>query len=776
MGQREPRPRSDSGASAKRAGRAGASGSRSARAIPLSPSNPDLFLNREISWLQFNNRVLEEAARKDNPLLERLKFVAIFESNLFEFFMIRVAGLKQVVASAIPEIQADGKTAQETLSEISRMCHQADAQLHRILREILGGLEAHNIQLLESYKALLPHERKFVTDFFQREVFRILTPLAIDPSHPFPHIANGRLNLAVTLRRKNAPAKAPDHYAIVEVPNVLPRFLQLPPQGRDATRQRFLPLEEVIKMHTAELFSGTTVKSFHGFVIIRNSDLSIDEVAADNLLSTIEEELKNRRWGEAVRLTYRQGMPENIREFLRARLDLEPDEIYERADLLNLQDLWQLYAATPDTNDLRDKPYIPHNVLPNYRPEKLFSALRKKDILLHHPYHSFQPIIDLIDYAARDPKTLAIKQTLYRTGTDSPIVKSLIQAAENGKQVTALVELKARFDEERNINWAREMERHGVHVLYGLVGLKIHGKMLQIVRREADGVKSYCHLSTGNYNPITAKIYTDLSLFTADPEINDDITNLFHSLTGYAQPARFAKISAAPINMRENLMKLINREIAFAEAGKPARMRLKMNSLVDPEMIIALYRASRAGVKIELNIRGICCLRPELPGVSDNIVAYSIVGRFLEHSRIFYFENGGSPRVLLSSADWMPRNLNRRVEILFPVEDPDHIQTMIGVLDAIFRDNHNRRRILPDGSYERLRPAPNEPRFSSQRYFREEANREFDSLERSRAEQRRTLFQPITLPQDLREQSAGGAHMESDEEAAPAPDRPADSA
>ncbi|MBX7058800.1 MAG: polyphosphate kinase 1 [Leptospirales bacterium] len=732
----------------------------------LSRSNHELFINREISWLQFNNRVLEEAGRKDNPLLERLKFLAIFEANLFEFFMIRAAGLKQVLASAIPEIQDDGRTPLATLQEISRISHQAEQTMSRQLREVLAGLREHGLDLIDSYRDLVPHERSYAADYFHREVFRILTPLAIDPAHPFPHIVNGRLNLAVTLRRKNAPVKNQDSYAIVEVPNVLPRFLELPARSKAHGPRRYIALEEVIKMHAAELFSGTAVRSFHGFTIIRNNDLSIDEVASDNLLSTIEEELKNRRWGEAVRLTCREGMPENIREFLRERLDLEPYEIYERPGPLNLQDLWQLYNTPAENPELRDRPFIAHNPIADYKPEKLFAQIRKKDLLLHHPFQSFQPVVDLVNYAARDAKTLAIKQTLYRTGTDSPIVRALIQAAENGKQVTALVELKARFDEERNINWAREMEKHGVHVVYGLVGLKIHGKMLQIVRREADGVKAYCHLSTGNYNPITARMYTDISLFTCDSAINDDVTDLFHSLTGYSTPARFRKLAAAPINLRETLLRLVQREIANAEAGKPARIRLKMNSLVDSDMILALYRASRAGVPIELVVRGICCLRPGIKGVSDNIEVYSVVGRFLEHSRIFYFENGGQPRVFLSSADWMPRNLNRRVEILFPVEDADHVASLRGVLDAIARDNHNRRRILTDGSYERLRPGANEARFSSQRHFRETAIKEFAELERAIANRRRTVFQPLTNP-DRGALAPAADHEETEKESRP---------
>ena len=727
----------------------------------LSRTNHELFFNRELSWLQFNARVLEEAARKDNPLLERLKFIAIFESNMVEFFMVRVAVLKQLVASQIKEIQMDGRTPLETLHEIARITHVQEEQMYRNLREVLHGLESHNITILESFKNLEPREKKFVMEYFQKDVFRVLTPMAIDPGHPFPHITNDGLYLAIVLRRKTVRSRNQEAYAIVEVPGVLPRFLKLPPRKGRKEPHRFLPLEEVIKMHIDDLFSGTSIKAIHGFNIIRNSDIAIDEVVSDNLLSTIENELKNRRWGEAVSLTYRKGMPEGIRDFLRAELDLEEYECYERKGMLNLQDLMELYGAVPENEALRDKDFIPRNALPIEKPEKIFSAIRKKERLFHHPYDSFQTVVETLQFAAHDPKVLAIKQTLYRTGRDSPIVKSLIEAAEGGKQVTALVELKARFDEERNITWAREMEKHGIHVVYGLVGLKIHGKMLQFVRRENDGVKAYCHLATGNYNPVTARLYTDLAVFTADPQINNDVTNLFHSLTGYAALPRFKKIAAAPLNLRETLTRLVNREIKNAKAGKTARIRLKMNSLVDPDMILLLYKASRAGVPIELNVRGICCLRPGVPGVSENITVDSIVGRFLEHSRVYYFENGGQPKVYLSSADWMPRNLNRRVEILFPVEDADNIQRIIGILDAIQRDNHNRRRLHSDGTYERIKPRQNETRFSSQRFYREEAIQESKESEKVRQTARKTVFQPLANPETG---SGSGVPARPDEE------------
>ena len=716
----------------------------SSKSLILNRKNHALFFNRELSWLKFNARVLEESTRKDNPLLERLKFLAIYESNMVEFFMIRVSGLKQVEASRVQEIQMDGKTPKETLLEISNIMHHHEKAMYRSLGDVQAGLEQNGIVLLSSYLDLNKKEKKYAYDYFKRDVFRVLTPMAIDPGHPFPHIVNNSFYLAVTLQGKGK--KAPDRYAILESPSVLPRFLQLP-SGRSSKSQiRLIPSEEIIKMFASELFSGTKVKSIHGFKIIRNNDIAIDEVASDNLLSTIEAELRNRRWGEAVALFYRAGMPDSIKSFLRDHLDLEDHELYERKGLLNLHDLWQLYGSIHAKSELKDKPFLPRNALPMDHAKSYFALIRKKNHLFHHPYDSFQSVVDWLHYAAHDPKVLAIKQTLYRTGKDSPIVRSLIEAAENGKQVTAVVELKARFDEERNITWAREMEKHGIHVIYGLVGMKIHAKLLQIIRREEGKVRSYCHLGTGNYNPATAKLYTDIGMFTADPDINNDVTNLFHSLTGYSTLLKFKKIAAAPINLREKIVSLIRREIRNAKAGKAAQIMFKMNSLVDADMILELYRASRAGVRIRLNIRGICCLKPGITGLSENISVISVVGRFLEHSRIFYFENAGAPQIYLSSADLMPRNLNRRIEVLFPVEDKDHVKQLIWILEATFRDNHNARRLLSDGNYIRVKPAKNEHRFSSQRYFREESLRLAMLQEKDRETNRKRLFQPVMNP------------------------------
>ncbi|MCB1173884.1 MAG: polyphosphate kinase 1 [Leptospiraceae bacterium] len=713
---------------------------------PLTRSNPRLFFNRELSWLKFNARVLDEASRKDNPLLERLKFLAIYESNMVEFFMIRVAGLKQVKASEVNEIQMDGRTPLETLEEISRIMHQQEKSMYRYFKDVRQSLAAQDVTILDSHQELAPREKRHIAEYFRRDIFRVLTPMAIDPGHPFPHIINNSFYLAISLEHRSGKDKH-DHFAILEAPAVLPRFVPLPSRRGQNERYRFIPIEEIIKLHANELLAGTRVKSIHGFKMIRNNDMAIDEVASDNLLSTIESELRNRRWGEAVSLFYRKGMPPNMREFLRQELDLEEWELYEREAIINLDDLWQIYGAVQNRPELKDRVFIPRNTFSNEKGGSLFSKIREKDILLHHPYDSFQAVTDLLAEAARDPKVLAIKQTLYRTGTDSPVIRSLIEAAENGKQVTAVVELKARFDEERNITWARQMEKHGIHVIYGLLGMKIHGKMLQIIRSEKGIVRSYCHLATGNYNPGTSKIYTDIGLITNKADINTDVTNLFHSLTGYSTHLKFHQIAAAPLNLREKLGGMINREIRHARSGKKAEIIFKMNSLVDPDMILMLYKASRAGVRIRLNIRGICCLRPGIPGLSENIKVVSIVGRFLEHSRIYYFFNNNNESIYLSSADLMPRNLNRRIEVLFPVRDADQIQQLKWILQKTFDDNHNARKLQSDGSYERLRPAKSEQRFSSQRFFREETMKEFERKEKDREAKRRTIFQPVMNPE-----------------------------
>ncbi len=653
--------------------------------------------------------------------------------------------------SSYNELQMDKGTPMSTLEEISRVINTHLKKMYAFWEEICGILSEHGIIILKSFSELRGQERRFSADYFRSELFRVLTPLAVDPSHPFPRIGSNRLNLVLSLEGGNAAkiskAQKEEMYAFIEVPKVLPRFIRLPSGRKGAKRSpaRFIPLEEIIKMRIKELFIGSKIKDVSAFTLIRNSELTIDEVASDNLLSAVEQELKNRPWGEVVCLHHKRSLPENIRLFLQRELDIEGYEMYPRDTLLNMQDLHQLYLELgAHFPHLRERPHLPRNALALAQgSQSIFEEIQKKERLFHHPYDSFQSVVELLNVAAKDPKVLAIKQTLYRTGKDSPFVHALMEAAQNGKQVTALVELRARFDEERNIAWAREMENQGVHVLYGLVGLKIHGKILQIVRREGNLIRSYTHLSTGNYNPATAKHYTDMALITAEPKINHDIANLFHSLTGVANFSHFSKIAVAPVNLRYYLLRLIQREIANAKKGKAALIQLKMNSLADPEMIIALYKASQSGVKIHLNVRGICCLRPGVPGISDNIKVVSIVGRFLEHSRIFYFENAAKPRIFLSSADWMPRNLNRRMEILFPIERPEHIEYLRSILELTFRDTYNARRLRTDGSYEKLHPKPEEFPFSSQAYLCEVAHKSVKKAAKEKRSSQSHGFQPM---------------------------------
>ena len=741
----------------------------------LHPQNAELFLNRELSWLAFNYRVLQEANRsKAHPLLERLKFLAIFEDNLIEFFMIRAAGLKQLKASSYGELQLDGRTPLETLQAIAECVNLQLQDAHRYAEDIYDNLAANEIEIVRNPRTLSASEKKFTHGYFHSELFGVLTPLAVGPGHPFPRISNARLNLVVTVggntndtsalapQAKLAKKSSAANYAIIEVPKVLPRFVALATSAskKDAgSKTRFIPIEEIIKLYLKELFGAAEIRSASAFTIIRNSELAIAdeiEIASDNLLSTIEDELRNRRWGEVVCLHCTQDMAAPIKKFLCHELDLnESYEVYTRSNLLNLQDLHQLSKKlSAARKNLYYPPFLPYKVLnitknSNDEPNLIFNAIRQKTYLLHHPYDSFQSVVDLIQAAARDPQVLAIKQTLYRIGLNSPFVKALIQAVENGKQVTALLEIKARFDEERNINWAREMENHGVHVVYGLVGLKVHAKILQIVRREEGVIHSYTHLSTGNYNPATAKLYTDISIITADPILNHDIAKLFHAMTGATVVPRLQKIVASPINLRYFLLRCIQNEVALAEKSKAAHIHLKMNALVDPEMIVALYRASCAGVKIDLNVRGICCLRPGLQGISENIRVHSVVGRFLEHSRIFYFANSGKPRVFLSSADWMPRNLNRRVEILFPIEDTEHIQYLKEVLDTNKRDTYNTSELQSDGAYRHLhanKKDKSEKAFATQHFFCEQAHKKIEQRNKQQRNARRAIFQPLNKP------------------------------
>jgi polyphosphate kinase len=704
---------------------------RARKPVPLKPpvvadpANAKLFINRELSWLEFNSRVLDEARDGSVPLLERLKFLSIVSSNLDEFFMIRVAGLKQQLSGNVAETPADGLTPAEQLSSISARAHAMVAEQYRVWRDEVGpGLEKAGVRVLRASQ-LSPEQRSTISGYFSREVWPVLTPLAVDPGHPFPMLGNRSLNLAILLHReKERVTRRQTVLAVVQVPSVLKRINELASapaaEGVPPARFSFMLLEDLIAMHAGDLFPGFRVVGCSPFRVTRNSDLSIDEDEADDLLKTIQKELRRRERGSAVRLEIAHDSPVEIVSYLRQVLRLEEDDVYRVDGPLHLADLGPVgsaAAAVADLRDLRDEPFSPQIVPPLQEYDDIFRVITQRDILLQHPYESFEDVVEFISEAAGDPNVLAIKQTLYRTSADSPIVRALIRAAENGKQVTAVVELKARFDEAPNIQWARALEDAGVHVVYGLIGLKTHCKVSLVVRREADKIKRYVHLSTGNYNPATARIYGDLSYFTARDAYADDAGALFNLLTGYSSPPSWKRFHVAPIGLQERIVSLIDRETALGPKG---RIIAKMNALVDATVIKALYRASQAGVQIDLIVRGICCLRPGVPGTSENIRVVSIVDRFLEHARIFYFENGGKREVYLSSADWMPRNFQRRVEVMFPVDDEDLRDRVVGeILGIALADNVKARRLLADGTYERVRAEPGATPVRSQYRFME---------------------------------------------------------
>jgi len=668
------------------------------------PANAKLFINRELSWLEFNSRVLDEARDASVPLLERLKFLSIVASNLDEFFMIRVAGLKQQLSGNVAETAADGLTPAEQLAAISARTHAMVAEQYRVWRdEVNPGLERAGVRVARGSQ-LSPEQKAQLSTYFSREVWPVLTPLAVDPGHPFPMLANRSLNLAVMLHReKEKVTKRETVLAVVQVPSVLKRVSEIAPAGPEGARFSFVLLEDLIAMHVGDLFPGFRVVGCSAFRVTRNSDLSIDEDEADDLLKTIQKELRRRERGNAVRLEIAHDTPADIVAFLRSVLRLEEDDVYRLDGPLHLADLGPIaQIAGVEFRELRDEPFSPQIVPPLQEYDDIFRVIAQRDILLQHPYESFEDVVEFIEEAARDPKVLAIKQTLYRTSADSPIVRALIRAAENGKQVTAVVELKARFDEAPNIQWARALEDAGVHVVYGLIGLKTHCKVSLVVRREADQIKRYVHLSTGNYNPATARVYGDLSYFSARDAYADDAGALFNLLTGYSSPPSWKRFNVAPLGLQERIVSLIDRETALGPKG---RIVAKMNSLVDATVIKALYRASQAGVQVDLIVRGICCLRPGVPGTSENIRVISVVDRFLEHARIFYFDNGGKREVYLSSADWMPRNFQRRVEVMFPVDDEELRDRVVDeILGTTLADNVKARRLLADGTYVRVRP------------------------------------------------------------------------
>ncbi|MCC6742741.1 MAG: polyphosphate kinase 1 [Acidobacteria bacterium] len=653
-----------------------------------------LLFNRELSWIEFNRRVLEEGIDHGNPLLERLKFLAIFSTNLDEFFMIRVSGLMQQVDAGVTVLSPDGLSPANQLKSISEKLRPMTDELTRcIVNEILPELDSHGIRILR-YKHLTPVQQEEMRQYFQSYIFPILTPLAVDPSHPFPYISNLSLNLAMMVRPKEKGAHEP-RFARLKVPPIVARLL---PVSGDT--HAFVFLEEVIAANVEALFPEMHVTNIHPFRVTRDADLEIEQDEAGDLLKTVERQLRRRRFGSSVRLEIDTGMPPEMAQFLTDSLGLESDDVFTMDGPLSPADLMQLYKL--DFPALKDEPFAP--VLPAVLRdgEPIFDVLRKQDVVLHHPFDSFAPVVDFVRAAARDPHVLAIKQTLYRTSGDSPIVEALMDACERGKQVAVLVELKARFDEENNIVWARKMERAGVHVVYGLIGLKTHCKLALVVRQEGDGLRRYVHLGTGNYNPATARIYTDIGLLTSNPEIGADATELFNFLTGYSRQTDYRKLFVAPVALREKFIGLIRREADHCRAGKKGRIVAKINSLTDTRIIRALYDASQAGVEIELIVRGVCCLRPGIPGISENIRVRSIVGRFLEHSRIFLFHNDGKDEIYLGSADWMNRNLDRRVETVFPVEEPKARKRITKILDAYLLDTVKSRVLDGEGAYERI--------------------------------------------------------------------------
>lgn len=668
---------------------------------------PEYYENRELSWLKFEGRVLSEAKDKSIPLLERLKFVSITSSNLDEFFMVRVASLKDMVHADYRKKDIAGMTAPEQLAAISERTKElVDSQYSTYNRSLVPLMQANNIHIVEKYEDLTKEQEAFVDRYFAENVYPVLTPMAVDASRPFPLIRNKTLNIAALLTgKKDEKHKEAVEFATVQVPSVLPRLVPIPANPTEDSGERmcqtFILLEQIIEKNIDQLFLNYKVLCAHPYRVMRNADLTIDEDEAADLLKEIQKQLKMRQWGEVIRLEVESSVDKKLLRFLKDELKVAKEDIYPISGPIDLTFLMKMYGL-PGCDDLRYTPYKPQRV-PKIDPDAdLFSKIREGDILLHHPYQTFDPVVDFIRRAATDPDVLAIKQTLYRVSGNSPIIASLAQAAENGKQVSVLVELKARFDEENNIVWAKKLEQAGCHVIYGLVGLKTHSKIALVVRREEDGIRRYVHLGTGNYNDSTAKLYTDCGIFTCDEGIGEDATAVFNMLSGYSEPLSWNRLVLAPIWLRSRFMRLIERETKHAKAGKPAKIIAKMNSLCDEGIIAALYEASAAGVEIELIVRGICCLKVGIPDVSEHIKVRSIVGNFLEHSRIFWFLNDGDEEVYMGSADWMPRNLDRRVEILFPVLDDKIKEQVKHILEVELSDNMKAHVLKSDGFYEKI--------------------------------------------------------------------------
>ena len=686
---------------------------------------PEYYENRELSWLKFDARVLNEAKDKSIPLLERLKFVSITSSNLDEFFMVRVASLKDMVHADYRKRDIAGMTASEQLDRINTATRKlVESQYNTYNRSLVPLMAANGIHIIEKYEELTAEQAAYVDRYFEEDVYPVLTPMAVDASRPFPLIRNKTLNIAALLSsKKDEKHKDAVEFATVQVPGVLPRLVPIPADTSEDSGEvegrTFILLEQIIEKNIDKLFLNYHVLCAHPYRVMRNADLPIDEDEAADLLKEIQKQLKKRQWGEVIRLEVEASVDKKLLRFLKDELKVAEEDIFQISGPIDLTFLMKMYGLS-GCDSLRYEPYKPQRV-PEIEPgEDIFEAIRVGDILLHHPYETFDPVVDFIRQAASDPDVLAIKQTLYRVSGNSPIIASLAQAAENGKQVSVLVELKARFDEENNIVWAKKLEQAGCHVIYGLVGLKTHSKIALVVRREEDGIRRYVHLGTGNYNDSTAKLYTDCGIFTCNEAIGEDATAVFNMLSGYSEPLSWNELVLAPIWLRTRFMRLIARETKHAREGKPARIVAKMNSLCDEGIIAALYEASAAGVEIELIVRGICCLKVGIPGISENIHVRSIVGNFLEHSRIFFFLNDGEEELYMGSADWMPRNLDRRVEILFPVLDDTLKEKVKHILDVELADNTKAHVLKPDGEYEKI-DRRGKVLVNSQKQFCEEA-------------------------------------------------------
>lgn len=693
------------------------------RAVPPPPDleDPKLYVNRELSWLQFNARVLEEAEDVENPLLERVKFLSIFSSNLDEFFMIRISGLREQLSGGVLEAPPDGMTTLEQLAAVRQETLRQFTRFSDCYRDVLEKFKTQGIHVLR-YKELQSKQRQLLRGYFSKEIFPALTPLAFDPSHPFPHISNLSLNLAVV----GIDPERGECFARVKIPNIFPRLVRVPSEDMvsesdqlgltESSADNFVWIEEVVAANLNLLFPGVTITAAYPFRITRDADFEIEEDEAADLLASIEKQVDNRHFGSVVRLEIDQATPDHIRDILIRNLSLAPYQVYAQDLPLGLSSLMELLRI--DRPDLKYPPFLPAVPECLNKNESPFSVIRREDVVLYHPYDSFTPIVDFVREAATDPHVLTIKQTLYRVGSNSPIVEALMEARQNGKQVAVLLELKARFDEENNIEWTRKLEDEGVHVVYGVLGLKTHAKMCLVVRREEGGIRRYVHLGTGNYNPVTSRMYTDVSFFTCDAAMGADVSDLFNSLTGYSRKDAYTKLLVAPQLMRRQILERIEREIQRQKDKGDGYLAFKMNALVDKPCIQALYRASQAGVTIDLQVRSVCGLRPGIPGISETITVTSVVGRFLEHARLYYFRNGGEEELFLGSADLMPRNLDRRVEILFPIESPHLRKELVeDLLQVALQDTVKSRQLLSNGHSTRLPLLPDQAPMNSQEWF-----------------------------------------------------------